>query len=158
MRSYLVLPKRLERWGPLGGTFLAWLTLALLRPSIDIELFKDISNIYTVFFSVASGFIATSLSILFTVQDKDFIRSLKTSNAFYEIVDYHWKALGWSVFAILSAFIPIIMRQSLIGQKLDTPYNYKLLLCIATGVGAFLAVLRVTYLFGYTLRLDRPNR
>ena len=154
-----MLPKILERKGPLGGALLTLLLLIVLRPGIEAGLLKDISDLYTVFFSVACGFIATSLSILFTVQDREFAKGLKSSGAFNEIVAYHWGALRWSTFVIFfTAFALIFLKQSSTPQNETLFYKGITLFCLAMGMGAFLAVLRVSYLFVIMLRLDRPNQ
>lgn len=110
---------------------------------------KDLANAFFIIFSICCGFISTSLSILFTLQDRRSVKSLKSSGAFKDIISFHWRALLWCFIAILGAF-GVLLAQSYSGQA--SPYfGYGM---ISVGIGAVLAVFRVIHLFVRILQLN----
>lgn len=99
-------------------------------------------------FSIFCGFITTSLSILFSLQERQSIKILKTSGAFSEIIDYHWKAIIWSLVAIVIAFIALFLpTYSILGRPLVG-------FMLAIGFGGLLAVCRLIHLLVRVLKLE----
>lgn len=105
--------------------------------------------LFFVIFSIFCGFISTSLSILFSLQDRRSVKKMKDSYAFYEIVSYHWWAIIWCAAAIAMAFI------MLFSPKLQFVGVTCLDVMFGVGLGACFAVHRVIYFFVRILQLDK---
>lgn len=139
----------IEKYAPSSGATACLLGLLFHVSAWDSVFAREASNAFFVIFSISCGFISTSLSILFTLQDRRAVKSLKTSGAFRDIVSYHWRAILWCLTAIIFALLFLL-----------TQYYFKELNCLSgqvmfsAGCGAFLAVLRVVYLFVKVLQID----
>lgn len=146
-----MLAKIVEQGYPFAGFIIVLGGLMLNPLDITASQIKDLSNAFFIIFSISCGFTSTSLSILFTLQDRRPVKILKTSNAFYEIIDFHWRAIAWTFIAILSAFGVVLFPKF---QILTVRIEY---LMLAGGTGAILAVHRVILLFVRVLQLDKAS-
>lgn len=134
----------------LGGfIFLSWIYYK--NPQLDSALVSTISNAFFIIFSICFGFISTSISILFTLQDRMSVKTLKTSNAFYEIITFHWKAILACFLSISSAIMVSIFPSFVIfGCQL-------VFIMLSFGTCAVLSVFRVIYMFVRILQLDKKG-
>ncbi len=143
---------KLENIYPLLSGIIVFLLLLWGEIDFSLETLRQLSNAFFVLFSISCGFISTSLSIFFTLQDRRVIKSLKTSNVFYEIISYHWKAIIWCFFALFLAFLIAIFPEL---KVFDLPLGY--FMC-AFGFSAVLAIYRVISLFMRVLMLDKSSK
>ncbi len=144
-----MLLRYIEKWYPMLGT-IAMLVLLLYKNIVfSIEVVQAVCSAFFTIFSICCGFTSTSLSIIFTLQDRGTIRKLKTSNVFYEIIAYHWNAIIWCFMTILTTFLVVISSILKISHIIPS-----YIMC-AVGVGALLTVYRVIHLFVRVLSLDK---
>jgi len=140
----------IERNGPIAVSLLSFLLLNLFRIYVQEIHIPQIANAFFTIYAVLLGFISASLSIFFSIQDRKFIKSLKTSGAFKAIIKYHYKAIIWCICALLIAFIVTIST----GNK--AIFDCKIIgrILVSIGIGAMLAFYRVAYMLCKVLSLD----
>lgn len=144
-----MLNRQVENWYPTVVCLGVLIVLRSMPQTVDSVAISSIINAFFVIFSIFCGFISTSLSILFSLQDRRAIKKMKDSNAFYEIIVFHWRAILWCAAAIIMAFAMLFSPKfSFLGVTcLDVMFS--------VGVGACSAVYRVIYFFVRILQLDK---
>ena len=110
---------------------LFWLKNMLCMTKIESSL-TDFLNIFSIF----AGFLTTSISILYSIQDKDFIITAKTSGAYQDLLNLIYKAIGCGVLSIVAVII----------AKLITVDSVKLI-ALSICFGALSAVILTGFLF-----------
>lgn len=110
---------------------LFWLKNMLCMTKIESSL-TDFLNIFSIF----AGFLTTSISILYSIQDKDFIITAKTSGAYQDLLNLIYKAIGCCVLSIVVVII----------AKLITVDSVKLI-ALSICFGALSAVILTGFLF-----------
>lgn len=148
MPNFSGIPRFFERHYPSLGCCLGICLLYLYPFVITEPQAQALCNAFFTIFSICCGFISTSLSILFSLQERQSIKILKTSGAFSEIIDYHWMAIFWCLLSIVSAFIVIFLPKS---SVLDCSIVN---IMLAIGFGGLLAVYRLIHLLVRVLRLE----
>ena len=98
------MSRNFEQFHPILSTLLIIIILYIFNIKLGDSLLNDISNYIITIFSIFCGFSATSLSILFTIQDKDIIKKMKSFGTFYEIIVYLEKAMFFRFTAIAFSF------------------------------------------------------
>ena len=110
---------------------LFWLKNMLCMTKIESSL-TDFLNIFSIF----AGFLTTSISILYSIQDKDFIITAKTSGAYQDLLNLIYKAIGCCVLSFVAVII----------AKLITVDSVKLI-ALSICFGALSAVILTGFLF-----------
>ncbi|MDY4993151.1 MAG: hypothetical protein SO069_07015 [Succinivibrio sp.] len=118
---------------------LFWLKNMLCMTKIESSL-TDFLNIFSIF----AGFLTTSISILYSIQDKDFIITAKTSGAYQDLLNLIYKAIGCCVLSIVAVII----------AKLITVDSVKLI-ALSICFGALSAVILTGFLFIKLMRLNK---
>lgn len=134
----------IEKYTPISVCLLT-LFLIIIFPTTRLWAHGAVlANAMITFFSISFGFIATSLSIMFSIQDRKFVKSLKSSGAFRQIIDYHWSAILWS---LLSVFVAILFLLSDGNNVNDISNTSKTMLsaALSIGFGSACSSLRVVY-------------
>lgn len=110
---------------------LFWLKNMLCMTKIESSL-TDFLNIFSIF----AGFLTTSISILYSIQDKDFIITAKTSGAYQDLLNLIYKTIGCCVLSIVAVII----------AKLVTVDSVKLI-ALSICFGALSSVILSGFLF-----------
>ena len=118
---------------------LFWLKNMLCMTKIESSL-TDFLNIFSIF----AGFLTNSISILYSIQDKDFIITAKTSGAYQDLLNLIYKAIGCCVLSIVAVII----------AKLITVDSVKLI-ALSICFGALSAVILTGFLFIKLMRLNK---
>lgn len=111
---------------------------------------QHIASAFFTIFSVFFGFIAASLSILFSIQDKRFVKTLKSAGTFSIILKYHIRACLLNFLAIACAFLTTLSDGEF--PLFDIVVASKIM--ISVGVWAFFASIRVVHMLSIVLGLD----
>nr|DAP84355.1 MAG TPA: hypothetical protein [Caudoviricetes sp.] len=98
---------------------------------INVSL-TDFLNIFSIF----AGFLTTSISLLFSIQDKKFIKIAKTSGAYQQLLKYIYTTIAYCVVSI--SFV--------IFAKLISCDIFKIL-SLSVCFGSFAKVVLVGFLF-----------
>lgn len=139
-----------ERWYPFAGCFGTFLILHLRGISLPEVYAPQVANAFFTIFAVLLGFISASLSIFFSIQDRKFIKTLKTSGAFGGIIKYHYRSMLWCFTAIFLAFITTVST----GKEAVFECSLVGKLLMAIGFGAMLSFFRVSHMLCMVLSLD----
>lgn len=139
-----------EKYYPLAGAMIAYASLHKNGVPIPEVYATPISGAFFSIFSVLFGFVAASLSIFYTIQERKSIKTLKTSGAFRKIISYHFFAAMWCIAALAMAFIVTLS----VGQDAIFSCKISTWAMLSIGVGALLASFRVIHMLYLTLSLD----
>lgn len=143
----------LERYSPIAGSLLSFLVLIKFNISVQEAHIPQIASAFFTIYAVLLGFISASLSIFFSIQDRKFIKTMKSSGAFKAIIKYHYCSIIWCMCAILIAFTVTIST----GNEAIFNCAFVSKILISIGIGAMLSFLRVTYLLCRVLSLDSSD-
>lgn len=141
----MTMKAKIEKYTPIILSVIVLCVLLYMEFNLAVDVRKTISNELITMFSIFFGFISSSLSILCSMQDKDFIKGMKTTGAYSEIIEYHWKAIFASSISIVIAFFSTLSCD----WYFLTDFIDEILLSVS--IGAFASILRVVYLFKQTL-------
>ena len=115
---------------------IAIIVLFLLKNKLCITKIENSLTDFLNIFSIFAGFLTTSVSILYSIQDKDFIKIAKTSGAYQDLLKLIYKTIGWCVLSIVAVII----------AKLITADSVKLI-ALSICFGALSAVILAGFLF-----------
>lgn len=115
---------------------IAIVVLFLLKNKLCITKIENSLTDFLNIFSIFAGFLTTSISILYSIQDKDFIKIAKTSGAYQDLLKLIYKTIGWCVLSIVAVII----------AKLITADSVKLI-ALSICFGALSAVILAGFLF-----------
>lgn len=113
--------------------------LTLINKPFIYALYGKDRKFFNRFFEhifIFAGFLTTSISILYSIQDKDFIKIAKTSGAYQDLLKLIYKTIGWCVLSIVAVII----------AKLITADSVKLI-PLSICFGALSAVILAGFLF-----------
>ena len=141
-----------ERFYPAtGGITIVGITW-LSGHVFSAETVYALANIFMSTFSVLSGFICMSLSILYTFGDRPCIAGLKQAGALSGILRYHLCAIGLCVIIFILSVAVILCGTS--GWPIATWPTESTYILIGVGAWALLAFTRIMHLFINVLQLD----
>lgn len=134
-----------EKLYPTAVFFVAIVTQVYYRLSIPFAHFQPISNALVTIFSIIVGFVFTAVSIMFSVQDRDFMKKLKQSGTYANVVKYHWSSIRWCFSVIVMSIIIMIVGNN----ESVCPYFRVTLVqfTVSLAVAAVAATFRVVHLF-----------
>ena len=115
---------------------IAIIVLFLLKNKLCITKIENSLTDFLNIFSIFAGFLTTSVSILYSIQDKDFIITAKTSGAYQDLLNLIYKTIGCCVLSIVAVII----------AKLITVDSVKLI-ALSICFGALSAVILTGFLF-----------
>lgn len=135
----------LERLYPVATFVIAISIQACFRLGIPFVHFQPISNALITIFSIIIGFVFTAVSIMFSVQDRDFMKKLKQSGTYRSVVRYHWSSIRWCFSVIIMSIIIMIVGNN---ESLCPYFRVTLMqFTISLAIAAVSATFRVVHLF-----------
>lgn len=135
----------LERWHPALFFWAALLAQIFFKFTITQDKITGTANALLTIYAIILGFVSTAISILFSVQDRKFMRTLKTSGAYHEIIKYHWSAMRWCFIVVLISITIVIIGDNSVLTSWQKCLMFKLVM--STAIGAMMATFRVMHLF-----------
>lgn len=132
-----------ERFIP-EACFIIVLTLTYIYSDIIPVNTKDLSGSFAAIFAVFVGFITTSISIFFSAQDKQFIKSMKSSGSFAMIVSYHHMAIMWCSVAVVASLVCTVFCDNCSNNNFVTAIKGVM---FSTSFAAFVSMVRVGYFY-----------
>lgn len=110
--------------------------LYFIRDELKVDTLNDLLTCFLNIFSIFIGFLTVSLSVLFSTQDKEFIKIAKTSGAYQQLFRYIYIAIAYCILAIL-----LVISSKLLA--FDVLKIFSLSVCF----GSFSSALLAGYLF-----------
>ena len=138
-----------ERWHPIIlGLIFSMLFLFFYNKIQITDSYKSIFITTISISAISIGFLATSKSILFSIQKRQIINQIKQANLYESLIDYLMTSINLCfLLAVISAICFLIFNEDIIGKK----YLYSMWLFIITS--AFTSCYRVIRIFSKILRL-----
>ncbi|WP_448266397.1 hypothetical protein [Nostoc sp. DSM 114159] len=87
------------------GFFLAILVYVLLQGKALPSVLKDVFSAAITISSISIGFLATAMSILFTIGNSYILDKIKQNGAFNRLINYFMDAVKWCFIVAIFSFI-----------------------------------------------------
>ncbi len=111
------IESKIEKWYPItGGVIATCLYYSISKNSALPNLIKDIFSAGATLSSIATGFLATAISIILTITNSDIVKLLKSMRVYVKLINYFMEAIRWSflvvIFSLIGLFIDFSTNQS----------------------------------------------
>jgi len=141
----------IERCYPIvGGILISGTYLLFFRNHSFPESLSDLFSVSVTISAISIGFIATSKSILLTMEDRRIIQQIKDLGLYKTLINYIMSAIHFCfIFAILSALYLLIDFKQHFWW-----YNYSFAAWLFIGTSSLLSCYRVIHIFAKILRTE----
>jgi hypothetical protein len=100
----------IERWFPIFGALLVMLAnIFIIKYSPSKESLKDLFNSTLNLGGIIIGFLTASKAILFSIDEKYVIQSIKSAGVYKKMINYFMDAIRWSFLLIILDIICIVI-------------------------------------------------
>ncbi|MBC1277669.1 hypothetical protein GNF10_17320 [Nostoc sp. UCD121] len=105
------MQKNIEKWYPItfGLAFTILYCLFSLGKALPSSL-KDIFSAATTLSSIAIGFLAAAMSILFAIGNTNVIKQMKNANKYIMLINYFMDAINWSFLLASLSFLGLFIE------------------------------------------------
>ncbi|WP_026736134.1 hypothetical protein [Fischerella sp. PCC 9605] len=143
------MQKNLERWYPLTlGLFSTVFYCLLFWGKPLPSSLKDVFSAATTLSGIAIGFLATAMSILFTISNTNVVKQIKNSNKYIRLINYFVDAINWSFLLAFLSFIGLFIEIKNFGSWQWLAFGIWLFALLTSGFSAY----RVIRVFAAILR------
>ncbi|MDZ7952443.1 hypothetical protein [Nostoc sp. DedQUE09] len=141
--------KNIERWYPITfGLALTVLYCSLLRSKPLPTSLKDVFSAATTLSGIAIGFLATAMSILFTIGNTNVVKQMKNSNKYTILINYFMDAINWSFLLASLSFFGLFVEIKTFGSLQWLVFGIWLFTLLTSGLSSY----RVIRVFAAILR------
>jgi hypothetical protein len=141
--------KNIERWYPITfGLALTVLYCSLLRSKPLPTSLKDVFSAATTLSGIAIGFLATAMSILFTIGNTNVVKQMKNSNKYTILINYFMDAINWSFLLASLSFLGLFVEIKTFGSLEWLVFGIWLFTLLTSGLSSY----RVIRVFAAILR------
>ncbi|MUG92822.1 hypothetical protein F7734_10320 [Scytonema sp. UIC 10036] len=140
---------KLERWYPVTfGFFITALCYLLFRSKPLPSSLKDIFSAATTLSGIAVGFLATAMSILFTISNTFVVKQIKNTNKYTRLINYFMDAINWSFLLAAFSLVGLFIDINNLGVWQWSAFGIWLFTLITSGLSSY----RVIRVFAAILR------
>lgn len=101
---------RWEKWYPLSlGAIFTILCCSYFSKNNLPDSWKEILSSATTLSSIAIGFLATAMSILFTISNSHVVKQIINTNSYDKLINYFLDAINWLFWLVLFSFIGLFV-------------------------------------------------
>jgi hypothetical protein len=143
------MQKNLERWYPITfGLALTVLYCLLFRSKPLPSSLKDIFSAATTLSSIAIGFLAAAMSILYAISNTNVVKQIKNANKYTMLIDYFMDAINWSFWLASLSFLGLFVEIKSFGSWEWLAFGIWLFTLLTCGLSSY----RVIRVFAAILR------